>query len=91
MFFKTHLGGKCTVNWVELETPSQLTLESLSSSSPSSVSTQLEVDWQEYSLLSVRGSNPPSGHLARLNTRLDLTDSKVSELRSAAIFSVRME
>ena len=85
MFFKTHLGGKCTVNWVELETPSQLTLES------PSVSTQLEVDWQEYSLLSVRGSNPPSGHLARLNTRLDLTDSKVSELRSAAIFSVRME
>ena len=73
------------MNWVELETPSQLTLESLSSS------TQLEVDWQEYSLLSVRGSSPPSGHLARLNTRLDLTDSKVSELRSAAIFSVRME
>ena len=42
-------------------------------------------------LLSVSGSSAPSGHLARLNTRLDLTDSKVSELGSAAIFSVWME
>ena len=82
MFSKLCLGGNSTLSWVVLVTPSQLTL---------SPSTQLEVDWQEYSLLSVSWSSLPSGHFSMLNFRLDLTDSAVLVERSAGSVSLEME